>query len=77
VVLAIGDDGVGFDVVSASRNGLGLISMHERLESVGGRLTIRSTPGAGTRLAIVLPARVLKAELATPMSQVPSAARAS
>jgi signal transduction histidine kinase len=53
--LTIADDGVGFDVASAWGRGLGLISMSERLEAVGGALDIRSTPGAGTRLDIGVP----------------------
>jgi len=44
------DDGSGFDVDNQYGKGLGLISMKERLEAVGGSLTIRSAPGAGTRI---------------------------
>jgi signal transduction histidine kinase len=55
VALTITDDGVGFDVGDAYRKGLGLVSMGERLESIGGSLTIVSRPGAGTRLEIWAP----------------------
>jgi signal transduction histidine kinase len=55
LVLTISDDGVGFDVSRAWGKGLGLISMEERVESLGGTVEIRSNPGAGTRLEIVLP----------------------
>jgi len=44
LVLTIVDDGVGFDVKTASGKGLGLISMEERLEAIGGSLEIRSQP---------------------------------
>jgi PAS domain S-box-containing protein len=51
--LAIVDNGVGFDPQRAfhtqdKRRGLGLISMKERAELSGGRLSIGSTPGEGT-----------------------------
>ncbi len=55
IVLTIVDDGVGFDIDRALGKGLGLISMRERLEPVGGRLEVRSTPGAGTRLEVRVP----------------------
>jgi signal transduction histidine kinase len=55
LVMVIADDGAGFDVNAEWGKGLGLISMQERLDPVGGRLTIQSTPGSGTRLVIVVP----------------------
>jgi signal transduction histidine kinase len=56
LTLSVVDDGVGFDVDAAtSGRGLGLISMHERVEAVGGTLKIHSTPGAGTRLEVTVP----------------------
>jgi len=54
------DDGVGFDVPSAWGTGLGLISMSERLEAVGGTLQIHSKPGHGTRLEISVPVGIAK-----------------
>jgi signal transduction histidine kinase len=55
LVLTITDDGVGFDVNAAWGRGLGLISMNERLEAVGGSMKIRSNPGSGTRLEVAVP----------------------
>ncbi|HEX7793809.1 MAG TPA: ATP-binding protein, partial [Vicinamibacterales bacterium] len=55
LTLTIVDDGTGFDEDSMTSKGLGLISMGERLEGVGGSLNIRSRPGAGTRLEIAVP----------------------
>jgi signal transduction histidine kinase len=55
LALTIVDDGVGFDVHGAYGKGLGLISMGERLQAVGGTFDIRSRPGAGTRLAVTVP----------------------
>jgi len=58
VALTIADDGVGFDVDTVSQGGIGLISMRERVESVGGALEIHATPGDGTRLAVTVPTHV-------------------
>ena len=58
IKLSIADDGCGFDVIRPRRNsGLGLISMEERARIVGGRFTIDSHIGAGTRVEVVVPAK--------------------
>ena len=57
VALKIIDDGSGFDLAAAAGRGLGLISMHERAESVGGKLEMVSRKGAGTRLQVTVPFR--------------------
>lgn len=57
VELTIADDGRGFDVESlqkSARRGIGLRNMHERADAVGGTLTIASSPGAGTRIAVAV-----------------------
>jgi two-component system NarL family sensor kinase len=57
VELTIADDGRGFDVESlqkSARRGIGLRNMHERADAVGGTLTIASSPGAGTRIAVAM-----------------------
>jgi signal transduction histidine kinase len=54
LVLTISDDGRGFDVEEA-RGGLGLISMEERVEQIGGTLRIRSQRGGGTQLEVSTP----------------------
>ena len=59
IALTIVDDGVGFDVDAVWGRGLGLISMHERVEAIGGTFEIRSSPGAGTRLEVRVPASIL------------------
>jgi signal transduction histidine kinase len=53
--LTIADDGAGFDVDTAWGTGLGLVSMSERIESVGGTLKVQSAPRAGTRLEVTVP----------------------
>ncbi|MBI2987430.1 MAG: sensor histidine kinase [Deltaproteobacteria bacterium] len=52
------DDGVGFDL-SAARNGggFGLISMEERINKLGGELSIETSPGKGTRISFRAPLR--------------------
>ncbi|GIW25906.1 GAF domain-containing protein [Meiothermus sp.] len=48
VQLEIRDDGVGFDSRRAYPGHLGLVSMRERIERLGGQFSIQSSPGAGT-----------------------------
>lgn len=53
---AISDDGVGFDLVQVKDgNGLGLVSMKERIKKFGGNLAIESTPAGGTKISFQLP----------------------
>ena len=54
VTLVIKDDGGGFDT-SARHSGLGLHSMQERAESLGGSVSVTSEPGRGTRIVVALP----------------------
>lgn len=56
--LSISDDGAGFEPTSPpprAGGGFGLISMRERTEALGGRFSVDSRPGAGTRVDVVLP----------------------
>jgi len=53
VEIEVADDGSGFDVVDGA-GGIGLVSMRERAEKVGGTLTIRSAPGKGTRIRVIV-----------------------
>jgi signal transduction histidine kinase len=46
VRLTVADDGLGFD--QTETRGLGLISMRDRAESVGGTLSVTAIPGKGT-----------------------------
>ena len=55
LTMTIVDDGAGFDVKGRWGLGLGLVSMSERLESIGGRMSIRSSPGAGTSIEVSAP----------------------
>jgi PAS domain S-box-containing protein len=55
--LRISDRGSGFDPAAAEASqGLGLLSMEERLRSMGGELFVRSRPGGGTSIEASIPA---------------------
>jgi len=58
VALTVRDDGKGFVVDGVPSAGLGLISMRERVESVGGILEIQPTPASGIRLRVTVPVQV-------------------
>jgi signal transduction histidine kinase len=51
------DDGCGFDPKKVGR-GFGLIGMRERVELVGGSLTVDSRPGRGTTVKAMIPAEL-------------------
>lgn len=58
VEMMIIDDGSGFAVARVDvhpKHGIGLRNMHERVESVGGRLSLVSIQGQGTKVIAVLP----------------------
>ena len=57
IEVAVGDAGPGLNPAprEGKRPALGLIGLHNRLESLGGRLTITGQVGGGTRLTAYLP----------------------
>jgi signal transduction histidine kinase len=57
LVVEVTDDGTGFDP-EATAPGLGLVSMRERAERLGGQLVVTPRPGGGTVVRLVAP-RVL------------------
>ncbi len=62
VTVVIRDDGPGFELARVPSSGrFGLQTMKERAEGAGGSLTIRSRPGAGTRLEVTVPQEGVKA----------------
>ena len=65
LTLSIVDDGVGFDLDAVWAKGVGLVSMNERLDSIGGFLEIRSSPGCGTRVEATVPLDVIQSGEAT------------
>ncbi|WP_144794421.1 sensor histidine kinase [Kocuria palustris] len=61
VTLDVVDDGAGFDAAVRSHpgpdGGYGLPHLRRRAEELGGALSVESRPGAGTAVALQLPAR--------------------
>jgi len=60
VIAVVGDDGVGFNQAARTRSEhprFGLTTMRERAESIGGKLTIESTPGRGTTMTFSIALR--------------------
>ncbi len=68
LVMEVADSGRGFDVAAVMRRPLaghfGLEGMRERVALLGGRFSIESTPGHGTRIRVEIPvgARATSAE---------------
>ena len=89
VEILVTDTGVGFDpaflrVEGGVVGGFGLFSIRQRMELLGGRLEIESTPGQGSRFTLrapLQPARVVvlpvPAQVDTPMSAGVAAGAAS
>jgi signal transduction histidine kinase len=61
LALVAEDDGEGFDVDAAWGSGLGLVSMHERVEAIGGEIRIHSAKGTGTRVEVTVPIAAARA----------------
>ena len=62
VLLDIADDGIGFDLYEVTNNkalrgSLGLVTMKERSEMIGGSFQIETAPNKGTRIYLRLPAK--------------------
>jgi signal transduction histidine kinase len=68
IKLTIRDEGVGFVVIDppSPTRGFGLAFMRERVDSTGGNLSIRSSPGKGT---------IIEVEIPITNSQIPSSTR--
>jgi signal transduction histidine kinase len=69
VVVEIADDGSGFDPGLVCDGHLGLITMRERAEDLGGFLEVRSRRGHGTRVILRVPKSQLRP---VPSETVPS-----
>ena len=60
LALTVVDDGVGFVVEGVGYQGLGLISMAERVEAMGGSFNVWSSPNRGTRLTASMPLPIVE-----------------
>jgi signal transduction histidine kinase len=70
LALSVADDGSGFDSIrlNDSRDGhLGLTAIRELAESVGGRAKVRSTPGSGACVDVLVPYRPARAAAGRPI----------
>jgi PAS domain S-box-containing protein len=58
-VMSVRDDGIGFDVggngSSKPKTGIGMVTMRERSQSVGGSFEVQALPERGTRLTVRVP----------------------
>jgi len=66
IEVEIRDDGKGFDVRSTKPSTHGLAGMRHRVEAAGGRFTVSSQPGQGTRIRASLPRSAAPAPSAVP-----------
>lgn len=55
VKLTLEDNGYGFDPARIPKGRYGLIGLNERVKLLGGKLQLQSSPGAGTRVEVVIP----------------------
>jgi PAS domain S-box-containing protein len=53
--LVVSDEGRGFDPAALDPKGFGMASIRERLEHLGGQLSIESRPGGGTTATLLAP----------------------
>lgn len=60
VRVVVEDEGAGFDPskIEGEGTGLGLVSLRERINMVGGNFTIDTAPGEGTRVSVDVPLSV-------------------
>ena len=55
LTLSLTDDGAGFVEPSSGRIGNGLLNMRRRIEDLGGRFSLESSPGKGTKVVFEVP----------------------
>jgi PAS domain S-box-containing protein len=55
IVLEVQDNGSGFNTDSVPAGHMGLGTMRERAEALGGQYIVRSAPGEGTTITVLLP----------------------
>lgn len=61
IFLSVNDKGVGFDPIEVkNKPGLGLSSMRERMQLVGGTFNVETEPGRGTSIHVSIPLKRIK-----------------
>jgi signal transduction histidine kinase len=78
LIVEVSDDGVGFDASATHPGHLGLRTMAQRMEQLGGSFVVDTRPGRGTRVSATIPLSPLKPRLAVaevPPVPPPSGAR--
>jgi two-component system, NarL family, sensor histidine kinase DegS len=60
IMIMINDNGAGFDTSkidtpTAVKSAFGILNIHERLNHLGGDITIESKPGKGTSVVVTVP----------------------
>jgi signal transduction histidine kinase len=53
--MRVSDDGIGFTPSEQAGTGLGLRSIDERVRLMGGVVSVDSSPGCGTQVAVYIP----------------------
>lgn len=81
LVLAVRDDGKGFDVAETQANydlsgSLGMLNMQERAEMLNARYVVQSAPGRGTLIYLIIPLDGSAARPRTETARTTSAAAA-
>jgi two-component system sensor histidine kinase DegS len=68
VVMQVEDDGTGFDLVEAEREGraMGLFTMRERIGLLNGQVEISSRPSLGTSVSVRVPVDLARRSPPTP-----------
>lgn len=74
IVITVHDDGIGFDVASVlsehrDDTGFGLFSVFERVQYLGGTLSVNSQPGQGTRVTLCIPESLVADSKERPLSK--------
>lgn len=79
LAIVISDRGKGFDPENQtmSSKGIGLLSLKERASYVGGKMSIQSAPGQGSRFILTVPFRLPQADAAQPATPTTPQASAS
>jgi signal transduction histidine kinase len=72
LVVEVSDDGVGFDPSAPQPGHLGLRTMAQRMEQLGGSLVVDTGPGRGTRIAATIPLSPLGPPVTVPSGMPPA-----